>query len=80
MSEKQINIEEPAFENSLREIEEIVRKLESGDISLDKSLELFQRGMSLVDYCTKQLDAAENKLKLLIEGASGEFETVDAEK
>jgi len=69
----------PSFEAALSEIEEIVRKLESGDISLDMSLELFQRGMMLVDFCAKQLNSTETKLKRLVEGADGEFKTVDAE-
>lgn len=70
---------EPDFEAALAEIDEIVNKLESGELSLDNSLEYFQRGMELVNFCSKKLDATEKKLKVLVEGTSGEFEVKEAE-
>ena len=70
---------QPDFEKALSEIDEIVNKLESGELTLDNSLEFFQRGMELVDFCSKKLDAVESKLKVLIEGTSGEFTVKEVE-
>ncbi len=67
------------FETALSEIDEIVEKLESGELTLDDSLRYFQRGMDLVKFCSERLDAAESRLKILIEGSDGEFMTEDAE-
>ena len=44
-----------SFESSLEELEKVVKELESGDLPLDRSLELFSRGMELSEACRKQL-------------------------
>jgi exodeoxyribonuclease VII small subunit len=56
----------PAFETSLDELEQVVKELERGDLPLEKSLELFERGMSLSADCKKQLEEAETKVELLL--------------
>lgn len=71
--------EELKFEDALAEIEVVVGKLESGELPLDESLEIFQRGMKLVDFCSAKLEAVESKLKILLEGAGGEFTLKDSE-
>jgi exodeoxyribonuclease VII small subunit len=60
-----------SFETSLDELEKVVKELESGDLSLDRSLELFSRGVALSDSCRKQLEEAETRVEMLIrkEGA-----------
>jgi exodeoxyribonuclease VII small subunit len=60
-----------SFEASLDELEKVVKELESGDLPLDRSLDLFSRGMSLSDTCRKQLEEAETRVEVLIrrEGA-----------
>jgi exodeoxyribonuclease VII small subunit len=60
-----------SFETSLDELEKVVKELESGDLALDRSLELFSRGMQLSDFCRKQLEDAETRVEMLIrkEGA-----------
>ena len=60
-----------SFETSLDELETVVKELESGDLPLDRSLELFSRGMQLSDFCRKQLEDAETRVEMLIrkEGA-----------
>ena len=73
------NSKEPLFEDALSEVDQIVLKLESGELSLDTSLEMFQRGIQLVDFCNKKLEAVEEKLKLLLEGSGGEFRLKDTE-
>lgn len=55
-----------SFETSLDELEKVVKELESGDLSLDRSLELFSRGIELSDSCRKQLEEAETRVETLI--------------
>jgi exodeoxyribonuclease VII small subunit len=54
------------FEASLDELEKVVKALEAGDLPLDRSLELFSRGMELSDLCRKQLEEAETRVETLI--------------
>jgi exodeoxyribonuclease VII small subunit len=54
------------FETCLDELEKVVRELEGGDLALERSLELFERGMGLSDSCRKQLEAAETRVDMLI--------------
>jgi exodeoxyribonuclease VII small subunit len=54
------------FETSLDELEKVVRELEGGDLPLERSLELFERGMDLGDVCRRQLEAAETRVEMLI--------------
>ena len=51
------------FEDALNTLEEIVEKLEAGDISLDNSLKVFEEGNELVKLCMKKLTEAEQKIK-----------------
>ena len=55
-----------SFESCLEELEKVVKELEGGDLSLERSLELFERGMSLSDTCRGQLEAAETRVETLI--------------
>ncbi len=55
-----------SFETSLEELEKVVKELEAGDLSLERSLELFERGMGLSDTCRKQLEEAETRVEMLI--------------
>jgi exodeoxyribonuclease VII small subunit len=61
--------EEPpaaSFEGSLDELEKVVKELESGDLPLERSLALFEKGMALSDQCRKQLEDAETRVEMLI--------------
>ena len=61
------------FESSLKELELIVEKLEDEDINLEDSVKSFEKGISLVKECQKQLHNAELKIKkLLDDGSSSE--------
>lgn len=53
------------FEASLKELEKIVRELESGDVNLDESLKRFEQGIELYKKCRLTLEAAEKKIKIL---------------
>jgi exodeoxyribonuclease VII small subunit len=55
-----------SFENCLAELEKTVKELESGDLPLERSLELFERGVSLSEACRKQLEQAETRVEILI--------------
>lgn len=65
------------FESSLARLEEIVRAMESGDVMLDESLSLYEEGVKLIKYCTKALDDAEQKVKILQKGEDGALVEVD---
>jgi len=54
------------FEESLQRLEKIVVDLEKGDISLEKSLTLFEEGMQLSGQCRKELEQAEGKVEILL--------------
>jgi exodeoxyribonuclease VII small subunit len=55
-----------SFEQCLGDLEKVVRELEAGDLSLERSLELFERGMGLSEACRKQLEEAETRVEILI--------------
>jgi exodeoxyribonuclease VII small subunit len=54
------------FEACLDELEKVVKELEGGDLPLERSLELFEKGMRLSDTCRKQLEEAETRVEMLI--------------
>jgi exodeoxyribonuclease VII small subunit len=73
MAEK--NKKTPDFEDSLKELESLVRKLESGDLPLDESLDEFKRGVELTRHCQDVLDKAQLSVEQLMnldDDASGE--------
>jgi exodeoxyribonuclease VII small subunit len=65
------DINEMTFERALKELEVIVGKLERGDVELEESIEIYERGEALRDHCDKLLKAAEAKVEKLTLGADG---------
>lgn len=64
----------PDFERSLQELEALVLKMESGDLSLEDALKEFERGVQLTRQCQEALTAAEQRVKLLtVEGSQTDF-------
>lgn len=61
------------FEKQIAELENIVKMLESGSISLDDSLALFEKGIKLTKSCQKMLDEAEKKVSVLVSDGSGDM-------
>jgi exodeoxyribonuclease VII small subunit len=61
------------FEDALTQLEEAVRSLETGELPLEESLALFERGMQLANICNQQLDAAELRVKRLVPQADGAY-------
>jgi exodeoxyribonuclease VII small subunit len=62
---------EPSFEESLAELERLVRELEDGRLGLDESLDRYERGVGLIKRCTAQLREAEQRI-LLVTGMDEE--------
>jgi exodeoxyribonuclease VII small subunit len=58
-----------SFELGLQQLETIVKEMESGDLPLERALELFERGMKLSEACRKQLEEAETRVELLMRRA-----------
>ena len=63
---------QPSFEAALRELEEIVRKLESGDLSLDDSIALYERGQALKALCEARLNDARARIEQIQMNAAGD--------
>lgn len=55
-----------SFEESLEKLEEIVNKLESGDVPLDDAIDEFNKAMQLVNVCNKKLEAAEDSIAKIV--------------
>ena len=64
---------EKTFEASLAELEEIVTKLEDGDLPLEASLELFEKGIRLSRACRERLTNAERRIEILVKDADGDL-------
>lgn len=61
------------FETSLKRLEEVVRKLESGELSLEESLKAFEEGVRHAGFCSRTLDEAEKRVELLLKQKDGSF-------
>jgi exodeoxyribonuclease VII small subunit len=62
---------EKSFEEVLRELEEIVNRLEQGDLPLEESLQLFEQGVRLSRACHGKLDEAQKRLEILLKDEEG---------
>lgn len=63
-----------SFEDAMEELEEITRRLESGEDTLEESIKLYERGVELKSLCEKKLKEAEGKWKVLQKNNDGEVE------
>jgi exodeoxyribonuclease VII small subunit len=59
------------FERALERLEEIVQKLEQGDLPLEQSLKLFEEGIKLSRICNTRLEEAERKVEILLKDKAG---------
>lgn len=62
---------EGGFEEALERLEEIVERMEQGDLALEEAMSLFEEGVKLGQACQKRLDEAERKISILLERADG---------
>lgn len=70
-AQEQPNIDAMTFEQALSALEEIVQQLERGDVPLDQSINLYERGEELRAACQKRLDAAQARIEKIVAGADG---------
>ncbi|MGF3103598.1 MULTISPECIES: exodeoxyribonuclease VII small subunit [Rossellomorea] len=72
--------EELSFETAMEQLEEIVEKLEEGEVPLEKALEFYQKGMDLSKYCHDTLQKAENQLtKMMTDEGEKAFDLDEGE-
>ena len=68
--------ETPTFEAALKQLEEIVQKLEKGELPLEESLVLYEKGIGLSRLCHGKLEEAEGRIEMLMKDARGDL-TID---
>lgn len=71
MAETAPDIAVLTFEDALRALEDVVRKLESGEVPLDDSISLYERGEALRLHCQARLDAAQARIERIVAGPDG---------
>jgi len=64
-------MKEKRFEDALRELEAIVKRLESGELALEESLKIFEEGVALSRYCFQKLEETEKRVSILMKDESG---------
>lgn len=69
--QSQIPASELTYEQAYNQLETIVSRLESGDVSLDESVSLYQQGMELAKFCSTQLAQIEHQISQLIVSTDG---------
>ena len=74
MNDPAAEITSLSFEDALRALEEVVRKLESGEVPLDDSISLYERGEALRKHCQARLDAAQARIERIVAGPGGQAE------
>jgi exodeoxyribonuclease VII small subunit len=62
------------FEEKLTSLEAVVERLERGDLSLDESVKLFEEGVNLSNACKQELEQAEGRIQLLVEGPGAQMQ------
>jgi exodeoxyribonuclease VII small subunit len=66
-----------SFEEALKRLEIIAKRLEEDDIMLDEAVSLYEEGMKLVEFCSKKLEEAENKIKVITNIKDGKIDSED---
>tara|TARA_B100000686_G_C15857334_1_gene510171 strand:- start:43 stop:273 length:231 start_codon:yes stop_codon:yes gene_type:complete len=70
---------EMQFEEAFKRLEAIVGNLESGDLSLEESMKLFEEGIGLTEACKSRLEDAEQKIQLLLKDSDGKLSLEDTD-
>ena len=68
-----------SFETALKELEGIVSRLEQGQVDLEDSIALYERGQALKAHCERKLKAAESRLEKIVQGSGGQITGETAE-
>ncbi len=75
MADKAKPVKDMSFEEALAELETIVRQLEQGDVELEQSIAIYERGAELKKHCEGRLKSAELKVEQIVQGADGKVTT-----
>ena len=70
-----IPVKEMSFEDAMRELEKVVSDLEQGNVPLEESIKLYERGAELKSHCQTKLKEAEEKVALITQDEDGELRT-----
>lgn len=65
------------FEEAITELDNIIEKLEIGDLNIDSAIDEFKRGIKLYKECHKKIEETEGKIKLILEDSNGNIEESD---
>jgi exodeoxyribonuclease VII small subunit len=68
-----MNLKLKDFESALKSLEDIVARLEGGDLTLDEALKLFEEGVKVSRFCNSKLEEAERKVEVLVKSADGQM-------
>ncbi|MBU1288780.1 MAG: exodeoxyribonuclease VII small subunit [Alphaproteobacteria bacterium] len=68
---KEKSVDKMSFEEALSELEGIVKQLEAGEVELEKSIAIYERGAALKAHCESRLKSAELKVEQIVQGAGG---------
>ena len=79
MSETVTPVAEMTFEQAMAALEAIVRQLESGDVDLEKSIAIYERGAELKAHCESRLREAEARIEQIVQKADGTLAAKPAE-
>ena len=71
MADSGPDISAMSFEEALRSLEDVVRRLEGGEVPLDESIALYERGEALRSHCQARLDAAQERIEKIVAGPDG---------
>ena len=71
MTEPAPDIAGMSFEDALKALEDVVRRLEGGDVPLEDSINLYERGEALRKHCQARLDAAQARIEKIVQGPDG---------
>ncbi len=71
MAEGIPDIEQMSFEEALQALEKVVQDLESGEVALDRSIDLYEQGEALRRHCQARLDAAQARIEKIVAGPDG---------
>ena len=66
-------MKEMTYEQAYEKLEEYTEQLESGELSLDESLKVFEKAVGLIRYCGEKLEGAKKQMMVLVEGLDGEM-------
>lgn len=72
MSDNAPDISEMSFEEALKALQQVVRQLEDGEVPLDQSITLYERGEKLRAHCQARLDAAQARIEAIVLDAKGQ--------